>query len=64
MIRHTGAGDEQAVYRLICELENDTVNAEAFAVIYRELIKAGGHILLLYGEGYAVLGMIHLRIEY
>ena len=53
--------DEEAVWRLTCELEEATLPREAFCETYRSLLGArGDHIFLLFDE--EARGYVHLRI--
>ncbi len=62
MVRNAQIGDLESVYALMCELENRTLEREAFERIYKEQLLKPNHVLLVYEEG-AVLGVLHLRME-
>lgn len=53
--------DEEAVWRLTCELEEEALPREAFGEAYRFLLSAPGEHVFLLLDGEA-LGYVHLRI--
>lgn len=63
MIREAGQKDMEAVYHLICLLEEQEFDKNAFIEVYMELLKDGKHHFLIYEEDENVCGFIHMREE-
>ncbi len=63
MLREARGEDRQAVYDLLCQLEERALPWEAFSSIYLAQLTKNGHRFLVYEEAGAVVGVLHLRLE-
>jgi len=63
MIRHVQPEDRDAIYELLCTLEETALPPVPFDTALQALLKDRGHILLLWQNEDAVLGFLHLRVE-
>ena len=62
-IRAAGEADGEAVYRLICDMENRALPREPFFEIYREQLQSRCHHFLTAERDGRVVGVLHLRTE-
>lgn len=63
MLRLADAGDWQAVYRLVCLLEDTRFPAARFEKIFREQVESPFYFCYLWEENGTVVGMLNLRFE-
>lgn len=56
--------DCDAVYRLICGLEQKQLPYDMFCRIYQEQMRDGRYVCLVYEQENQVLGVLHLRFEW
>lgn len=62
IIRNLEAGDEEAVYELMCELENDILDRSRFHRAYLDYLEDGQMHCLAAEEAQTVIGVLNLRI--
>lgn len=63
MIRTSTINDCDAIYNLICELENIALPREVFGDIYTEQLGCENHICLVYEADGKVVGVLNMRFE-
>lgn len=63
MIRKATMTDLDAVYSLICELENTVLPREAFGDIYTEQLNNENYTCLVYEADGNVVGVLNMRFE-
>lgn len=61
--RKNQAGDVDAVYRLICQLEQATLPYEAFRSIYLQQLESAHDYSIICEQDQQVVGFLHLRLE-
>ncbi|HIZ80165.1 MAG TPA: GNAT family N-acetyltransferase [Candidatus Lachnoclostridium stercorigallinarum] len=62
-VRPAEAKDREAVYRLMCQLENQELPKEGFDRIYGEILEDGHFRSLVYDRGGRTEGFVNLRME-
>ena len=55
--------DLPAVYQLICDMERTRLPLDRFSAIYLDRLERPEEVFLVYQEGDAVVGVLHLRME-
>ena len=63
MCRRGNAGDFDAVYRLICELENQTFDRRKLHEIYMQQLQDMHYCCLVYEFEGEIVGMLNMRFE-
>lgn len=63
LIRRGGPEDLEAVYELICGMEQTRLPFERFSAIYLDRLERPGEVFLVAQESGAVTGALHLRME-
>lgn len=64
MIRRAVPTDLEAIYSLICELEDTALPRMAFGNIYIEQLNNKNYVCLVYEEDGKVTGVLNMRYEY
>ena len=63
VIRAAAAADRDAVYALICEMEQKTLDSDAFSAIFAHQLQSGGYLHLIFEQEGAAAGFLSLRME-
>lgn len=63
MIREAGQKDIVVIYHLICILEEQRLDKNAFAEVYMELLKDKKHHFFIFEEDGTIYGFLHMREE-
>lgn len=62
-IRKSGFQDCDAIYALVCDMENKVLHYEAFRQIYSAQLTSGNYTCLVFVEDGDVVGCLNLRME-
>ena len=62
-IRKSGFQDCDAIYALVCDMENKVLPYEAFRQIYSAQLTSGNYTCLVFVEDGDVVGCLNLRME-
>ena len=63
LIRESTSADCQAVYDLVCDMEQTELPYKAFRCIYLKQVASPWYECLVYEQNHKVLGMINVRYE-
>ena len=63
MVREAVLADQEAVYRLMCDLEGEEIPRQGFDAAWAAQRASGAHTHLVWEEGGQVLGFLNLRVE-